>query len=177
MLDTLSGLENAPVDLELMGARLADVCRDQETEPPDIDQFLRDARELEVESQRRLALIIQGLNEKPAGAAFIRQAAADSSARASSLFAFAREHALLTVSVLIDSPLRREEFARHLITHLGETVQGEDPEVSRERLRRLDYRTLLADAERAKASAEERVAYLRRLQEEQEQKLGRRSKF
>jgi hypothetical protein len=46
-----------------------------------------------------------------------------------------------------------------------------------DRLERLDYRQLLAAVEAAKLSAEERTAYLRKLQEEQEQKLGRRSKF
>ena len=93
------------------------------------------------------------------------------------LFAFAREHLLLTVSLLHESPLRREEFARHFVAHFGGEFLGETPQDSAVRLRRLDYRTLLGEAEKAKVSAQDRVAHLRRLQEEQEKLLGRRSKF
>ena len=54
---------------------------------------------------------------------------------------------------------------------------GERAEESHTRLQRLDYRQLLAEAEKAKVSAEQRTAYIRKLQEEQEQKLGRRGKI
>jgi hypothetical protein len=177
LLQAISGLENATVDLELLRARVADLCRDQQAEPPDPDRFMADAGALDVESQRRLAIAVQGLGDESARAAFHRDSAANSAARVADLFAFARRHLLLTASLLMESALRREEFARHFIAHLGGEVLGESPNDSRDRLRRLDYGMLLAEAERAKLSAGERVAYLRRLQEEQEQKLGRRSKF
>ncbi len=177
MLHALSALENAAVDLELLCARLADLCRDQQAEPPDPDQFLREGQSLDAESQRRLALVVRGFDEESTRTAFLRAGASNPAARVPALFAFTREHSLLTVSLLLESPLRREEFARHLINHLGSGVLGEKPEDSADRLRRLDYRALLAEAERAKVSAQDRVAYLRRLQEEQEKLLGHRSKF
>ena len=177
MLQVLAGLENATPDLELLRARVADLCRDRQAEPPNPEQFLSDAQALNVESQRRFALAVQGLDEASARAAFLRGRGANPTAGVSALFAFAREHELLTATLLMESPMRCEEFARNFIVHLGGSVLGENPDESRDRLRRLDYRTLLAEAERAKLSAEGRIAYLRKLQAEQEQKLGRRSKF
>ena len=177
MLHALAGLENAAVDLELLRARLADLCRDQQAEPLDADHFMKQAQSLDAESQRRLALAVRGLEDGMAQRAFTRPGATSPAARVEGLFAFAREHLLLTVSLLHESPLRREEFARHFVAHFGGEFLGETPQDSADRLRRLDYRTLLGEAEKAKVSAQDRVAHLRRLQEEQEKLLGRRSKF
>src|SRR5262245_23803733 len=68
----LSGLENAAVDIELLRARIADLCRDQQVEPPYLDQFLKNAQSLDAESQRRLALTVRGFDEESARAAFLR---------------------------------------------------------------------------------------------------------
>jgi hypothetical protein len=96
---------------------------------------------------------------------------------------------LRTKTYRFDSPLafstmstmstmrRREEFVRHFIARIGGKILGEDPADSEDRLRRLDYGTLLEEAERASSSAEDRLAYLKKLQQEQESKLGGRSKI
>lgn len=55
---------------------------------------------------------------------------------------------------------------------LAEAIQS-----SQQFLARLDYRSLLNEAEQAKLSAEERMNYLRKLREQQEMRLGRRGKF
>jgi hypothetical protein len=65
----------------------------------------------------------------------------------------ARTSPLLTLDVLGRSPLRVEEFARRLLAGLGLAVRGEAARASRERLERLDYGRLLAEAERARRSA------------------------
>src|SRR5208283_4064709 len=80
---------------------------------------------------------------------------------------------LLTMTLLRQSPLRVEEFARHFLARLGTAVSGETAAQSRERLERLDYGRLLAEAERAKVSAEERMEYLRQLQEDQARRARR----
>jgi Flp pilus assembly protein TadD len=84
---------------------------------------------------------------------------------------------MLTLELLRQSSLRVEEFARHFLARLEAAVASETVAQSRARLQRLDYAQLLAEAERAKVSAEERVAYLRKLQQKQEQLLSRRGKW
>jgi hypothetical protein len=178
MMASLHALEKAPVDLELLRARLADLCRDLDCEPMDPEEFMRQASALDTDSQRRFALAVAGLDDKPTHAAFTQNLRSASVPQALEMvFDFARKQDLLTVELLIESSLRREEFVRHFISQLGSPVAGETPADSQDRLRRLDYRTLLAEAERAKLSAEDRIAYLKKLQEKQESQLGGRSKI
>jgi hypothetical protein len=89
----------------------------------------------------------------------------------------ARSTPLLTMELLRQGQLRVEEFARHFLARLGAQVAGETAAQSRERLERLDYEGLLAEAERARDSAEGRMDYLRRLQEEQDRRRPRRGKW
>jgi hypothetical protein len=178
MMASLHALEKAPVDLELLRALLADLCRDLDCKPMEPEEFLRQAGALDTESQRRFALAVAGLDDKPTRAALAQKLRSSSVTQALGLvFDFARGQNLLTMELLIESPLRREEFVRHFIFHLGSPVAGETAVDSQDRLQRLDYRTLLAEAERAKLSAEDRLAYLKKLQEKQESQLGRRSKI
>ena len=65
------------------------------------------------------------------------------------LMGFAREQDLLTVTLLLESPLRREEFVRHFVARIKGVFYGETPAESEDRLRRLNYRALLAEAEKA----------------------------
>lgn len=177
MMASLPTMEKAPVDLELLRARLADLSRDMNREPMAPEEFMRQAGALDTESQRRFALAVRGLDDGETRAAFNRIAESSIPDAMALLFNFGREYNLLTIELLLESPLRREELVRHFIARLGSPVAGESPADSEERLRRLDYRTLLAEAERAKLSAEERLAYLKKLQEQQESRLGRRSKI
>ena len=68
-------------------------------------------------------------------------------------------------------------MARRLIALSGASVVGEKPKESAERLALLDYAKLLTQVERSRGSAEERMAYLKKLQEQQESHLGRRGKI
>ena len=70
-----------------------------------------------------------------------------------------------------------EELARKFLASLGAAVKGEKPALSRQRLERLDYGRLLEETERARQAAEERVARLRQLQDEQENSRPRRGKW
>jgi hypothetical protein len=89
----------------------------------------------------------------------------------------ARTTPLLTLDVLGRSPLRVEELARRLLAGLGLAVRGETARASRERLERLDYGRLLAEAERAREAAADRVEKLEKLQDEQEKNRARRGKW
>lgn len=83
----------------------------------------------------------------------------------------------VTMELLVESPLRIEEFVRHFIARLGAGVEGETLESSQARLEGLDYRNLLQEAERARESAEERMEYLRKLQEELQARQVPRGKW
>jgi hypothetical protein len=128
---------------------------------------------LDAEAWRRLALVVAaldcddvrrvlpGLLARPVEAQ-VRRAFVD----------FARSTELLTLDLLRQSPHRVEEFARGWLDRLGASVEGETEEQSRERLARLDYGRLLAEAERARQEAEGRMEYLKKLQEQ----AGRRAR-
>lgn len=83
----------------------------------------------------------------------------------------------LTMELLVESPLRIEEFVRHFLARLGAGVEGETVQAAQARLERLDYRNLLAEAERARESAEERMEVLRKLQEDLEARRMPRGKW
>jgi len=65
----------------------------------------------------------------------------------------AKASALVTLDLLRQSPLRREELARRLILGLGASVAGESMQEARAALERLDYGLLMAEADRAKRAA------------------------
>lgn len=172
-------LEKAVVEPDLLRARLADAYRDVKVPPVPPEVFDRLTSGLDDEAWRRLALVI-GLTDLPAVREALPRLVADAGVAGQVEEAFvglARATPLLTIELLRQGPLRIEEFARHFFARLGAQVAGETAAQSRERLERLDYGDLLAEAERARASAEGRMDYLRRLQEEQDQRRPRRGKW
>ncbi len=72
---------------------------------------------------------------------------------------------LHTIVLLRESHPRREELARNWLLRLGIPIDGETPERSLERLERLDYARLMAAADAARDAADDRLQYLRKLQE------------
>jgi hypothetical protein len=83
---------------------------------------------------------------------------------------------VLNLSLLRQSDIRIEEFARHFADHLGVFWHGESAEQSKLRLQQLDYKRLLAEAEMARKQAEERMEYLRKKQDEEGGRRRRRGK-
>lgn len=153
--------------VERVQANLAEWCRIVRIAPPTQSEVSGALAGLGPEEIGRTALAagamhLPSLCELPPGA----QALA-------TIVHLARATPLLTLRLLEQSPLRREEFARRLIAGLGGAVQGETPEQSQRELRRLDYGRVLADAERAKATADERLDWFRRLQQEQDRRQPR----
>lgn len=172
-------LEGRTIDPDLLRAQLADRYRDGGIAPMDPHKFEALASDLDAEAWRRLALAVAALELEPVRALLPRLLGErDAAAQVHEAFVdFARALPLLTMELLRKSPLRVEEFARAWAARLGATIRGETPEESREALRRLDYARLLADAERARQSAHERVEYLRKLAEEDDARVPRRGKW
>jgi hypothetical protein len=172
-------LEHRSVDLALVRARLADRFRDVGLTPlyPEIFDAL--ASGLDDEARRRLALLVDALFDPGIAphlpALFGARHPAHTVQDGFLQLAFKSE--LLTMELLRKSGLRVEELARAFIAALGASVEGEAPEVSLDRLARLDYARLLSEAEQAKLGAEARVQYLKRLQDEHLARMPRRGKW
>ncbi len=166
------------VEPDLVRARLADACRDANVAPLTPKEFDTAAQSFDAEAWRRLALIVNALDFDPLHAQLplVLRAPAPQHVAASFL-EFAKSSELLTLELLRQSPLRVEEFTRSWLQRLGASIVGESDAQSRQRLERLDYGRLLAEAETARESAEERMAYLRKLQEERASQRGRRGKW
>lgn len=172
-------LAGKAIDPDLVRAQLADHCRDTGVEPVLPEGFTTRAEGLDDEGWRRLALAVSALELPPVRAAVValRAARPAGDLLAEALTDLARETPLLTFDLLRQSAFRVEEFARQFVAQLGAAVQGETAAQSLARLERLDYARLLAEAERAKVSAKERMEYLRKLQEDQEASRPRRGKW
>lgn len=143
------------------------------------DAFDKLTADLDAEAWRRLALAV-GILDVP----MVRDALpnlveeGDVARQVKDAFVgLARATSLLTMELLRQGPFRVEEFARHFLARLGATVAGETIPQSRDRLERLDYARLLAESDRAKVSAEDRMEYLRKLQQEQDKRRPGRGKW
>jgi len=172
-------LEKVVAEPDLLRARLADAYRDGQLEPPLPETFDARTADLDAEGWRRLALAVTALDHAPLRATLPRLVRDGDTTRQmeEAFIGLALATSLLTMELLRQGPLRVEEFARQLLARLGAQVAGETVEHSRERLERLDYECLLSEAERARESAEGRMDYLRKLQEEKDRRRPRRGKW
>lgn len=175
----LESMAGEAVDPDVVRARLADTLRDLGVEPIDPDLFEKLAQPLDEGGWARLDLATRCLKIPITGDALPALVAARGAEGAvrQGFIDFAQSSPLLTVELLRQSSLRVEELARRWIAFLGAEVAGETPEASRAALERLDYARLLAEVERAKMSAEERMAYLQKLQEAHDATRPRRGKW
>jgi len=167
-------------DPDVVRARIADVYRDIEVAPMDPLEFEAYAAGLDEAAWRRMALLAGAAEgDEALGEALAARAAGEGAADQvkRGFIDLARDTPLLTMDLLAASSLRVEELARRFIAAVGAAVEDETPEASQAALVRLDYGRLLAEAERAKMSAEQRMEYLRKLQEEHEAARPRRGKW
>jgi len=85
---------------------------------------------------------------------------------------------LLDFDVLANSDVRLEELSRHFCASWTINIEGESAAASAKRLHQIDFGRLMKEADAARSSAEERMAYLRKLQEEEEEtRRPRRGKW
>ena len=162
-------LEGWEVDAPLVHARLADHYRDLGLAPPAVGRILSEqSAGLDVEGWRRLALAVAMLDDSELRGALAALASGMPVALqvASGLLGLAQETAPLTVALVRQNATRAEEFARHLATRLGIRIAGETDEESAARLHEIYYKRLLAEAEQARAAAQEKMDKLRQKQTE-----------
>jgi hypothetical protein len=179
LADAVPRLEGRAVEPALVRARLADGYRDGQVEPLPPTAFDARTAGLDAEAWRRLALAVSAVDLPPIRTALPKLLGEAGVARQveEAFIGLAQATPLLMMELLRQSRLRVEEFARHFLARLGAEVVGETRQQSHERLERLDYGQLLAEADRARLSAEERLEHLRKLQDEQDQRRGQRGKW
>ncbi len=170
------------VDRPLLQARLADACRDAGKQPIPPEKFVAATDMLDEEGWRRLALLVDMLDasELREGIGLLLLDSRFDGATTltdEAFIRFARDTSLLNVTTLRTSELRREEFLRRWLLRLGAGVSGETVAASLQRLARLDYGNLLGEAERARLIAEERMAYLKKLQDAEDAARRPRGKW
>ena len=156
------------MDAPLVHARLADHYRDLGFAPPAAANFERHSAGLDVEAWRRLALGVAMLDQSELRGALAAIAASMPAAfqLASGLLGLAQETDPLTVALVRQNATRAEEFARHLAKRLGIGIAGETDDESGARLHEIYYKRLLAEAEQARAAAQEKMDKLRQKQTE-----------
>lgn len=163
----------------LARARFADACRDASVQPIEKTTFENEWRQFDDEHQQRFGVLTAGF-EIPAAARQLPQHSEGEQAPSAFklLVMLTNELHLLTIDVLQQSDVRLEEFSRHFCFQWKLPIEGETSTESSERLHAIDFGRLMKEAESAKASAEDRLAYLRELQKkEEETRRPRRGKW
>ena len=162
------------MDRELVEARLADGMRDLQIAPAASQHFAACTAPLDENGWRRLALATTVLESADFSSvlSLISWPEPLGDRICETLARVATVTDALSLTLIGESDLRAEEFARHVAAHLGVTIAGETPDQSNAILDRLDFRRLLEEAARAKDTAQGQFEYLRQLQAMQE--LGRR---
>jgi hypothetical protein len=173
--DAAPALEAWEVDTALVHARLADHYRDLGLAPPPAADFARQSTALDVEGWRRLALAVALLDdaELRSTLALLVSSVPVGLQVDSGFLGLAHEIAPLTVALVRQNATRAEEFARHLAMRLKIGIQGEDDRDSRMRLYEIDYKRLLAEAEEARAAAQEKMDRLRQKQSDADRRRRR----
>lgn len=159
----------APADLVLLRAQWGDLCRDGHTARPSSEAF--DPLAQDADALKRATLLMSALLSQDDAAEWVSDGAfgrnPDGHVQCSLVLPATRLD-LLTPQLIAQSDLRAEEMARAFAASLGVHIRGEDEKTSEANLRRLDYRRLLAGADRAKAKAADKMDYLKQLYEAQE---------
>jgi hypothetical protein len=159
-------LETKEIEPLLIQARLADHYRELNLEPVSPTQFDLIVHNLDPESWRRLALAVGTLDHADIRSTLANLTTTVAQQVKTGFVGMATKTDALNLSLLRQSDVRIEEFARHLADHLGVFWRGESAKQSKLRLQQLDYKQLLAEADEARKLAEERMEYLRKKQEE-----------
>ena len=172
--------ESQPQAEALVRARLGDALRDLELQPIPEAQFQAGWSRLDEDQRLRICIFVDGLAAPELAAAVQKVCTKDKQAEPawSLLQRLTLQLQYLTCAVLQESDIRLEEFARHYCAAWELSIEGENPTASAARLHAIDFGRLMQEANAARASADERLAYLRTLQEEQEKtRRPRRGKW
>ncbi len=162
---------------ELLLARLGDACRWAQQMPAEPEQVMATFGKCSESQLRTIGLALDILRESMPAVALSTIIDDPKLTLDERLFAFAHAVEPAGLNLVSDSHLRVEEAARHFVVCMGVFVLGEEEAAFMARLRRLDYATLLESADQARGTAEERAAYLKKLQEGIESRFAPRGKW
>lgn len=170
--------EERVVSPVLVCARWGDVCRDAGQSPLAPVEFERSTKWFDMSAMHRLWLAIN-LFDTTMGQQVLTQIIKTSASAVyfGGLIPAVEETPLLTGKLFRQSDLRCEEFARRLSDKLKVGIVGETEIESASKLDRLDYTRLVAEAEKARSSAAERMTYLTQKLEEEQAKRRPRGKW
>lgn len=164
----------------LVRARLADHCRDAGVRPVSETAFESCWSSFDDEHQQRFAVLISACElDIVAELIPIHCAGADDALPVvEQIQKLTKQLELLPVELLLQSDIRLEEFSRHFCKGWGLDIEDESKTASAKRLNDIDFSRLLQEAEQARTSAQDRLEYLRELQQEEEKtRRPRRGKW
>lgn len=152
MGEVLAEFDASVADLDVARAKWADLCRDMGMNPVDPLELDGLTTHFDRTAVERLALIVvlleRGGIPRETLQRIVNQRA--STATKGGIVEPARISQLVTLELLAQSPLRREELARRVILGFGAAIRGEKLSDSRAALERLDYGRLMEEANRAR---------------------------
>jgi len=152
MSEVLAEFETSLADLDVARAKWADICRDMSMNPLDPLELDVLTNHFDRGATERMVLVVV-LLERGAIAKEMLARIVDRRLRSATKGGIvdpARESKLLTLALLAQSPLRREELARRVVLGFGASIRGEKLSESKAALERLDYGRLMDEADRAR---------------------------
>lgn len=152
MADVLREFESSIADVDVARAKWADLARDLGMNPFDPLEFDGLTTNFDRAAAARMALIVVML-ERGAISRDVLGRILDQRIRTATkggIVEPVQASNLVTLELLAQSPLRREELARRVILGFGASIRGEKLADSRAALDRLDYGRLMAEANRAR---------------------------
>lgn len=157
MPDVLGEFDASVADLDVARAKWADLCRDLSLHPLDPLELDALTPHFDRGAVERMALIVV-LLERGAIPRDILGRIVDRRLRAATKGGIvdpAQSSQYVTLELLGQSPLRREELARRMILGFGASIRGEKLTESRAALERLDYGRLMEESNRARRTLRE----------------------
>ncbi len=164
----------------LARARLCDAFRDLGVQIPTPQELDHALAEMDTPAWRRLYLVTFAAEDRAVGEALTVAHRFDANPCdfwKEAFVGFAQSMDLHPIALLRESNHRLEELTRTWLLRIGVGITGETPEQSLARLERIDYARLLAEVGRARTAADERLAYLRKLQEKADRLRAPRGKW
>jgi len=152
MTEVLGEFDASVADLDVARAKWADVCRDLSLHPLDPLEVDGLTTHFDRGAVERMALIVV-LLERGVITRDILTKIVERRLRAATKGGIvdpAQTSQFVTLELLAQSPLRREELARRVILGFGASIHGEKLAESRAALERLDYGRLMEESNRAR---------------------------
>jgi hypothetical protein len=152
MVEVLGEFDASVADLDVARAKWADVCRDLSMDPLDPLEMDGLTSNFDRGAVQRLALIVVLLERRAIPREMLTNVLTRRlrTATKRGIVEPAQVSQLVTLELLTQSPLRREELARRVILGFGASVRGEKLSESRAALERLDYGRLMEESNRAR---------------------------